>query len=563
MRDTIDCLFIGHNEMDFGEYEKSVREMGVNSGVYRDLKLNFIRYNNRPYSASGIFNVFCRTPRHQGSTFKPLSVGEIFSPAIAYLGTYLNNRGFTFDYVNSFQDNKARLAEKLQQKRICAIAIITTLYVSLLPILEIIKFIKTYNRDAKIILGGPFVSTRVRIQEPMTLEYLFGTTIEADFYVNSSQGEATLVEILSCLKNNKPIDRVNNIYYKTGPQGRLESTPPLKENNQLSENMVNWDLFAHDLGEIAAVRTSISCPFSCAFCGFPQHAGTFQTLEPGLVEKELNHLAKLGVKILSFTDDTFNVPGKRFKEILKIMIKNQYNFKWYSYLRCQYADGEIIRLMKESGCQGVFLGLESGNNQILKNMNKKTKTGDYLRGIELLKEYGITTFGSFIIGFPGETAETVQDTVKFIRESGLDFYRCQLWYCEPITPIWKQKDKFNIKGNSFGWSHSTMNWRTASDLIDDIFKSVKDPIFIPQYNFDFNGIWHLIHRGMSLEEVKEFLGSFNEAIKEKLETPGGQEVSSKVIRGLKNSCAAISNFDDSFNQKKGSPDKYNITFNFG
>jgi hypothetical protein len=211
----VDCFFIGHNEMDFVEYEKSIRKMGLNSGAYRDLNLSFIWYNNRPYPATGIFNLFCQGHKSSNSTFPPVTLGESFSPAIAYLGTYLHRRGFTFDYVNSFRDNKEELAVKLSQENILTIAIITTLYVSVLPILEIIDFIRKYNRTARIILGGPFVSTQARLQEPKELEYLLGTTIGADIYVNSSQGEAALVKIIDCLKNNLPLHRVNNIYYKT------------------------------------------------------------------------------------------------------------------------------------------------------------------------------------------------------------------------------------------------------------------------------------------------------------------------------------------------------------
>jgi hypothetical protein len=283
-----------------------------------------------------------------------------------------------------------------------------------------------------------------------------------------------------------------------------------------------------------------------------------------LIEKELNQLDKIGtVKVVNFIDDTFNIPQKRFKEILRMMTRNRYEFKWYSYFRCQYADRETVELMKASGCMGVFLGLETGDNQILENMNKLTNTREYFNGIELLRESGIVTFGSFIIGFPGETHETVHSTVKFIKESGLDFYRCQLWYCEPITPIWKRKDNYNLKGKNFEWSHNTMNSKTACDLIDDILSTIETPA-VPQYSFDFNGIWHFIQRGMSVKKVKEFLVSFNNGVKEKLAAPTGKEISFEVIKGLKNSCAEIGGLDDLLVEEKNMVDinKYNVTFDF-
>jgi anaerobic magnesium-protoporphyrin IX monomethyl ester cyclase len=527
MKKQIDCLLIGHNEMDFEKYEDICVKMGVNSGVYRDLNLNYIRYNNKPYTAADFFNLLNDSV---GGGFKPLKMGETFSAAISCLGSYLNRNGLRFDYVNSFQDKKTQLAETLTHENILTIAIITTLYVVPLPIMEIIGFIKKYNRTAKIIVGGPFVSTQVRTLDAGELEYLW-TAIDADFFVNSSQGEAALVKIIRALKNNLPVRQIENIYYKSG--SKYAAAPIKIEDNKLSENPVKWDLFSHQKHEYVNVRTTISCPYSCSFCGFPEHAGKYQVADIEWVQRQLNQLNRINtLKSVHFIDDTFNVPMERFKEILKRMIKNKYRFKWHSYFRCQFASREIVEMMKESGCDGVFLGLESGSEQILKNMNKASNLSKYFEGIALLKEASITTFGSFITGFPGETDETVQDTIKFIEKSGLDFYRTQLWYCEPITPIWKEREKYKIKGEHFEWSHATMNSRVACDRINEIFLSIKNSLWIPYYDFDFVSIWHLVHRAIPLGKVMDFLKGFNRGIKEKLMNPAWREVSFEVIEEL-------------------------------
>lgn len=317
------------------------------------------------------------------------------------------------------------------------------------------------------------------------------------------------------------------------------STPILKEDNPLSENMVDWDLFADRVDDYVMVRTSRSCPFSCAFCGFPQHAGKYQTANLEAVEEELNLLNRIeSLKHVDFVDDTFNVPPERFKEIVRMMIENKYKFTWHSQFRCQYADREMIALMKESGCKGVFLGIESGNNQILENMNKAVTVEKYYRGIELLKEYGILTFGCFIVGFPGETDETVQDTFNFIEDSGLDFCRAQLWFCDPVTPIWEQREKYQIKGVHFKWYHSTMDFKHACDLIERGFLSLKKSIWVPQYNFEFDGLFHLMNRGMTLDRVKLFLKGFSAGLREKLLDPANKqkEASFEVLEMIEKSC---------------------------
>jgi radical SAM PhpK family P-methyltransferase len=561
----IDCLFIGHNEMAFPEYEKKVREMGVNSGAFRDLNLNFITINDKPYTVSGVFNLAAMSDDGLKGRISPITPGETFSASISYLGTYLDRRGFTFDYVNSFNDRRELLAGKLKRENILTIAIITTLYVSVFPIFEIMDFIRKHNRTARVVIGGPFVSNQIRVLGDEDLHYLFNS-INADFFVHSAQGEETLVNLINVLKEDLPLKDIPNIYYKV--DGNYTRSPMRLENNILSENMVNWDLFADQAPRYINVRTSISCPFSCSFCGFPQHAGKYQTAPVSAVETELNRLEQLGtVKSVQFIDDTFNIPVRRFKDILRMMIKNRYSFKWHSHFRCQYADRETVELMKESGCEGVFLGIESGNNQILENMNKAAAVESYLEGISLLKAYGILTYGSFIIGFPGETYETVQDTVSFIKNSGIDFYRTQLWYCDTVTPIWREREKYQIKGSRFEWSHATMDARTACDLIDEIFLADVTPVWIPQYHFESDGIFHLFHRGLSLEQCKNFLKSFNKGIREKLINPDDDnEVSLEVLKELMSSLQVGG---DCRTSRRGEPgtntdaiDKYGASFEF-
>ncbi len=564
MDNTIDCLFIGHNEIPFEQYEKNIKTMGPKSGAYRDLKLNYIMYNNKPYSVSDIFNLFSRDEDHfqnLPSTYKALSSSTIFSAAIAYLGTYLSKRGYCFDYINSFQDNKDELVQKLSTKNILTIGIITTYYVSTLPIVEIIDFIKNYNKTAKIILGGPFVSTKCRSLEPSALEYLFSSSIGADIYVNSSQGEATLVKVIEAIRNDAPLDTIPNIYFKSDKN--YFSTAIVKEDNELGKNLVDWHLFADKLGDIINVRTSISCPFSCAFCGFPERAGKYQMLHVEEIEIELNQLAKIDkVKNIKFIDDTFNVPPERFKEILRMMIKNQYPFNWYANFRCQFADEETIQLMKDSRCKAVFLGIESGNNGILKNMNKVATIEKYLSGIQLLKKYEIQTFASFIIGFPGETNETAQDTFNFINQSGIDLYQLQPWYCEPITPIFKEKDKYQITGESFEWSHNTMDANQASDWVEKIFMNTEKAIWVPQHNFSIDMFWNLQDKGVSKENLENFLRAFSEGIREKIQFPQNKEISFKVIKQLKQYCTMGNDKNKQENEKPLLREKPKVEFNF-
>ncbi len=527
-----DCLLIGHNEMDFEQYEKMVEAFGIDSEVYRDTALDFVYYGNKPYTIAGMYNYLAEDKRGSLQTIEPMGIGNILSPAIVYLGSYLNKRGFTFDFINSFQDQKELLAEKLMKGNIRSIGITTTFYLTAAPIIEIISFIRKYNESIKIIVGGPFILSRYRTLEGYALKG-FWRVMHADFYIINSQGEQALTEILCSLKqNSSDYTAVKNIAYRSGNQYVVNEIIP--EKNILQENMVDWELFSGAIKSTASVRCSISCPYKCAFCNIPEREGAYQTIDVSALESELNQLQRLNiVKRINFVDDTFNIPTDRFKNILRMMIKNRYPFKWIGYFRSQFADREMLELMKESGCLGVFLGVESGNPEVLTNMNKFSDVDKYYRVIEMLREYDIVSYVSMIIGFPGETLHTAEDTISFIKQSKPDFYNVNALYLDQHTPIWRVKDKYGVTGQDYQWSHQTMDSKTACDIVDRMLLEIDDSIYVPEYNFEFPGIFNLMDRGMSLEQSKEFISLFSQGVKEKLAERQKKNCSETLINKMR------------------------------
>src|SRR5205085_1938539 len=138
---------------------------------------------------------------------------------------------------------------------------------------------------------------------------------------------------------------------------RYVMTPAELESNPLEEHMIDYSLFPkEDFNEFLTLRTAKSCPFSCSFCGFPQRAGKYKYLSVDLVEKELDAIRNIGrVTTLTFIDDTFNVPKERFREIMRMMIRNNYGFKWNSFYRSDHGDEKTVELMAQAGCEGANL----------------------------------------------------------------------------------------------------------------------------------------------------------------------------------------------------------------
>lgn len=537
MRKTIDCLLIGHNEMETDSLREGINLLGEDSPIYREASYQYLVHNNKPMVFADMFNFIMEKNVANFTKKDHIHIGNVFCLSIAYLGTFLHRHNLSFDYVNSFNLDKDKLEDLLLSNEILTIAIPTTLYTHYYPIQQIVQYVRKYNQSAKIIIGGPFIANRIKEDPRIALSYF--NRIGGDIYVYSSQGEATLVNVINTLKNNGDLKNVDNLYFKQNNEFIATAITP--ENNYLGDNMVDWQLFKDNLPELVNVRSAISCPFSCKFCGFPERAGKYYSVTVEEFEKELNTLRDTNVKSVYIIDDTFNIPQTRFKEVLRMMIKNKYPFKWSSYFRVQFADKEMLDLMVEAGCEGINLGLESGNQQILDNMNKKVTLDLYRKGLELISGYDFLKMATFILGFPGETEQSVNETANFIKESKLDYYNYMLWFCDPITPIYREKERYNIKGAQFNWSHSTMDSNTALNLLEEKFQSIKNPTWLGTLPLSDRMPFALHRRhNMGFDQIKNVINCFVEGIAEKQKKVGQKDknISREKFEKL---CSAILN----------------------
>ena len=516
----LDSVVVGFNEVPFPQYENLLRRYGERSTAYRDLKLNFVLIEGKPTRYVDLLNYASLRNNLSTPGASRFESGDIPNLASVYLCAYLRKRGISARYINLFQQERDKLAAYLMEDPVC-VAITTTFYAINYPLYEMIEFIRKINRKTKIVVGGPLIANHLRGYDSSGFEEAL-RDIGGDIYVIDAQGEGTLARIVTCLRSGGSLSAVPNICYFSGD--RLLRTLVVPENNPLDENYVDWSLFQdEDLGPTIQTRTARSCAFNCSFCNYPTRAGKLALASIQTIEKELDALAaRRSIRNVVFIDDTFNVPLDRFKEICRLMIRKKYGFSWFSYFRCSNSDEEAIDLMARSGCAGVFLGIESGSPVILKNMNKAATVEKYAEGIRLLQAHDILTFASFLMGFPGETEDTVNETRRFISETSPTYYRIQPWYCEAGTPVTRERTKYQLSGNGFMWSHSTMDNSRAMDLIESIFLSVEESVWLPQWSFDFWIIPYLLGRGISLDRLKRFLQWAGKLLRTEFAIAGGR-----------------------------------------
>lgn len=554
----IDCLLIGQNDAEFDRHVRMLKfSFGANSGAYQDLDYAFVTHQGKHLRALELLNVI-----NAERLASPLSNMDFLWPTIAVLGSFLHKNGLTFDYVNRYAYEKEILREKLIRNRYRTIALSTTLYVTDTPIKDTIRFIRDCGCDTPIIVGGPYIRNRMAEADfPLIDKEL--KSMGADLYVNNAEGQMTLVNTIHCLQQGLPLSRVTNLIWRKDmglatsaerPMSIPESkvipilsgseaaschgthfvfNPYKPEDNPLQENLVDFSLFRQeDTSRFYSMATAKSCPFACSFCSFPTRAGEYRYIDVSVVEEHLNRIKALGVHTLTLLDDTFNVPKSRFKDILRMMIRNRYGFRWNSFYRSDQGDAETIELMAESGCEGVFLGIESASDVMLKNMNKTSRRRHYEAAIPVLRKHGIHAHANFIIGFPGETEASVRESIDFINQFQPDTYKAQLWYADNKAPIWKMKDQLNIKGIGFRWSHDTMDSEQASRWLDYVLSHVTGSVFLPEDGCGQWAVFYLQRLGMSKAQVLDYLRAFEEGIRLKRGDPSQQELPEELVRRL-------------------------------
>ncbi|MCP5045981.1 MAG: radical SAM protein [bacterium] len=511
MSNKIDCIVVGYNDIPVKGIIESVQYSRESSGAYRHFLANTLNINGERKKYATYLNDVIKQ-----ATGKDVDLYATKLPNLGacHLISYLEKRSFNAQLINSFNHDQERFIELLKQNP-RSVAITTTFYVEATPVMEIVNLIRKYNKETKIIVGGPYIYNLCLNQPKKIQDYLFGQ-MNADIYVNSSQGEDTLSKICAELREPNPdFSGIPNLSYleDTSQKHQWKNTPIVRESNDMDENIIDWSLFDKDfLYPTVQVRTARSCAFKCAFCAYPIFAGQLSLTGLSQFEKELDYLHSIGVKNLFFIDDTFNIPQGRFKDLCRMMIKNKYNFNWFSYFRCANADDEAIDLAARSGCTGVFLGIESGSSTVLKAMNKGVTVAKYMHGIKRLKSNGIITHGSFIIGHPGETEETVQETLEFINETQLTFYCLEIFFMNNHIPISKKRAEYGIEKAQYSWKHKGMDWERASELVEIGYRSIKNSIFLPNYSFDLWSVAYLMGEGLTLEQIKRFLATSSEIL---------------------------------------------------
>jgi len=276
--------------------------------------------------------------------------------------------------------------------------------------------------DLPIILGG--VHATLLPKETLV------TAPEIDILIRG-EGEETIIELLRALEYKLPLSEIQGISYRKDGEV-VNNTARIKNIDLdslpfLAYHLLPWFKYRPHpphgrVLPFGAIITSRGCPYRCTYCSKPIFGNKFRGQSPERVVEEIAYFVKrFDIAEFAFYDDVFTINRRRAYAIADEIIKKGLNIQWTCESRVNLVDKQLLQLIKQAGCYSIAYGIESGSQEILDTLNKDITLGQIEETVRLSRDVGLQTVGYFMIGSPGESPETIRQTIQFAKKLKLDF----------------------------------------------------------------------------------------------------------------------------------------------
>jgi anaerobic magnesium-protoporphyrin IX monomethyl ester cyclase len=356
-----------------------------------------------------------------------LELGQMWCPnlplGLAYLAAVLEKGGYeltVFDCPALGIDHK-KLGVELASFEPNMVGI-TSVTPTIKSALSAAHVAKETCPNAVVVLGGPhatFMDSQILSEHP-----------DIDVVVRG-EGEETILELVRHVFDSGDLQAVSGISFRKNEQIiRTPNRPFIQKLDELPRpayhyfSLNRYQFFGR---VILPIMTSRGCPFQCSYCVSSRMVGKmFRARSPTNVVDELEWLRDVhGAGAFSFYDDAFTYDKKRAIEICEEIRNRNIGIPWDCQTRVDQVSKEVLVKLRDADCQLVSFGAESGCQRILNTMKKRTTIEQNERAVRWTKEVGLSVAMSVIIGYPGETIDTLKQTFDFIRRTKPDYvYLC-------------------------------------------------------------------------------------------------------------------------------------------
>jgi len=357
---------------------------------------------------------------------------------------------------------------------------------------------KEIDPRIKVILGG--VHASLMYQQIME-NYNFVDIISL------GESENTVIELFRALRDGSDLGKVSGILYRRdGEIVKTERREHIKDLDSIPfPNYDDIDLTIYREGydfargkPRASIITSRGCPFSCIFCATRPIWGNWRPRSAANVVDEIEWLvSEHGFEVFSIVDDLFTLNKRRAKEICEGILKRGLRIRWSAQTRTDCVSQEILALMREAGCRVLQFGVESGSPIILKNLNKKENIEDVVTAFSWCKKVGIKTQFNVIVGGPGETKDTIEETKNLIRKTKPDYLGANNLRIFPGTALWEQAQDEGLCDESFFLTDKEYIYYTGAMTVPEMFHTLSQLLLLHARMHGLSGFAKLAKHGFN------------------------------------------------------------------
>ncbi len=313
--------------------------------------------------------------------------------------------------------------------------------------MRVARIAKAHNPDTLVVLGGPHAT----LSTASALEDCPDIDVAA-----RGEGEQTLVDLLQAHQNGTPLDAVAGLAYRR--DGRIMFTPPRVNMPNLDELpfpaaaapqvLRHYESYpAEAFGYVFSAR---GCPYSCTFCESKAiWTQTTRWRSPDNVVRELKALMAQGVRYVYFDDDTFGIRQDYIKELCGLIETECPGLKWGCEITVGVVKEQSIEYMRRAGCVRVNIGVESGNNDILRSVKKGHTIEKAYPAADLCRRKGIEVGTFFMVGFPEETEETLRDTMDAMQRINTDTIMLSIFTPYPGSELFEVCKELGVVDDDF------------------------------------------------------------------------------------------------------------------
>jgi len=361
-----------------------------------------------------------------------------------------------------------------------------------------------------------FVGTHVSALPTESLEY--SKTID---FIAKKEFEYTILDLANSLENKKPLEKILGLSFRKGKKIIHNNDRPLIKNLDglpfvsgvykefLDIKNYRYALARHPMIQIFSSR---GCPNRCTFCQYPQVFSNhkFRARSPENFVNELEWIKQNlpEVKEIFIEDDTFAIDEKRVWEICDLIIERELKIIWSTNMRVN-TSYKTLKKMKDAGCRIVIVGYESGNQKILNNVKKGTTIRQAEEFTKNCKKIGLRIFGCFMIGLPGETKDTIEQTFQFAKKLNPDMVFFQHAVPFPGTEFyeWCKKNNYLISNDWGDWldKNGRLNFMiNYPNLSAQDLKEIRDKLVLRYYLTPKNILQNIL-RNLHPSEMARFI----------------------------------------------------------